>query len=126
MRTAVASLVLLGLLAVLLQSLPRSAQDIDAGATLKFYCAAGIRRPVQAAARDYESEYGVRVVFDFDGSGTLLARLDAARTGDLYLAGDDSYLEMAREKDLLCEEFAIARMKSAARGSLRSDVPPST
>src|SRR5437588_11919196 len=65
---------------------------------LLIYCAAGIRPPVEAAARDYQKEYGVEVQLQYGGSQTLLASIEASKRGDLYLPGDDSYLQTARDK----------------------------
>jgi len=64
----------------------------DAGGTLTLYVAAGIRRPVEALLREYEQAYGVRTQVQYAGSGTLLANLEVARKGDLYIAADESFI----------------------------------
>jgi molybdate transport system substrate-binding protein len=74
------------------------------------YCAAGIRAPVEEAARAYEDEYGVPVQLTYGGSETLLTNLAVSKRGDLYIPGDDSYIEKAREKGLLDEDLPLARM----------------
>jgi molybdenum ABC transporter molybdate-binding protein len=74
------------------------------------YCAAGIKAPVEAIAREYEHFYGVPVQVQYGGSQTLLANLEVSARGDLYLPGDDSYLQLARKKDLLAEVLPLARM----------------
>jgi molybdenum ABC transporter molybdate-binding protein len=73
-------------------------------------CAAGIKAPVEAIAREYEERYGVPVHLEYGGSQTLLARLELSDRGDLYLPGDDSYLDAARKKGLLAEILPLARM----------------
>jgi molybdenum ABC transporter molybdate-binding protein len=77
---------------------------------LLVYCAAGIRPPVEAAARDYQHAYGVEVQLQYGGSQTLLANIEASKRGDLYLPGDDSYLQTARNKQLVQEILPLARM----------------
>jgi molybdate transport system substrate-binding protein len=77
---------------------------------LLLYCAAGIRPPVEAAARDYQQEYGVEVQLQYDGSGALLAHIEASKRGDLYLPADERYLEIARAKGLVKETLPLARM----------------
>src|SRR5262245_57417731 len=67
---------------------------------LVVYCAAGIKAPVEALARDYEAAYGIPVQLQFGGSQTLLANMEVSRRGDLYLPADDSYIQLARDKDL--------------------------
>lgn len=77
---------------------------------LLLYCAAGIRPPVEEAARDYQKEYGVEVQLQYGGSQTLLANIEASKRGDLYLPADDSYLQIARDKGLVSETLPLARM----------------
>ena len=40
---------------------------------LVVFCAAGIKPPAEAAAKDYEKEYGIPVQLQYGGSGTLLS-----------------------------------------------------
>ncbi|WP_417378467.1 molybdate ABC transporter substrate-binding protein [Gimesia sp.] len=78
---------------------------------LVMYCAAGIKPPVAAAAAQFaEEEFGVPVHLQYGGSGTLLSNLQVAKKGDLYLAADTSYIEIAREKGLVDEAISVARM----------------
>jgi molybdate transport system substrate-binding protein len=77
---------------------------------LLVYCAAGVRPPVEAAARDYQQAYGVEVQLQYGGSQTLLANIEASKRGDLYLPGDDGYLQTARGKGLVQETLPLARM----------------
>ncbi|HVS34870.1 MAG TPA: molybdate ABC transporter substrate-binding protein [Gemmataceae bacterium] len=77
---------------------------------LVVYCAAGIRKPVEEAAREYQQNYGVEIQLQFGGSQILLAGVEAAKRGDLYLPGDDSYLQTARAKGLVQEILPLARM----------------
>ncbi len=95
-------------------------QDGDAGelnaipGSLVIYCAAGMRYPMEKIKADYEKEFksrGVRIQFDFEGSGTLLSKIEINRTGDLFLAADVSYISMAREKGLVAESIPIAKMR---------------
>src|SRR5262245_46193938 len=74
---------------------------------LVVYCAAGLKMPVEAVAKQYEQEYGVPVQLQYGGSQTLLANLGVSRQGDLYLPADDNYLQMARGKDLLAESIPL-------------------
>src|SRR5215203_6107104 len=72
----------------------------QAAEPLVVYCAAGIRVPVEAVAREYEAAYGVPVQLQYGGSQTLLAGIEVSRRGDLYVPADDSYLQAARDKGL--------------------------
>jgi molybdate transport system substrate-binding protein len=77
---------------------------------LVVYCAAGLRPPVEAAAKEYEAAYGVPVQLHYGGSQTLLAGIEVARRGDLYIPADESYLPPARAKNLIAETLPLARM----------------
>jgi len=61
---------------------------------LSVYCAAGIKDPVDAAARKYETETGVSVRLQYGPSQALLLQAEVSKKGDLYLPGDDSYIEI--------------------------------
>ena len=74
------------------------------------YCAAALKAPVEAVAKEYEQEFGVPVQLQYGASGDLLAKPEIARRGDLYLPADDSYLEVARSKNLLAEVLPLVRM----------------
>jgi molybdate transport system substrate-binding protein len=79
------------------------------GQPLVVYCAAGLKRPVEAVARNYETRYGVPVQLQYGGSQTLLSGIEASGRGDLYLAADDSYIRIGRDKGLLAETIDLAR-----------------
>jgi molybdenum ABC transporter molybdate-binding protein len=77
---------------------------------LTLYCAAGMRVPVEEIAKRFEEETGIAVEMQYDGSNALLRRLeiDKFNTPDLYLAADDYYVRVAREKHLAAETIPIA------------------
>lgn len=86
----------------------RRAADVD---ELFVYCAAGVRPPLEAIAVNYQEEYGVRVRLQYGGSNTLVSQIEVARTGDLFVAADTSYIEMAREKGLVDERLPVAAVR---------------
>ena len=73
---------------------------------LLVYCAAGLRQPVEAAVQ----AYGGGVQLQFGASQTLLANLELSRQGDLFIPADDSYLRLARAKNLVAESIPLAGM----------------
>lgn len=77
-------------------------------AALVVYCAAGLKPPIEAAARAYEQASGVTVQLQYGGSGTLLSNLRVAGRGDLFVAADNHYLELARTHGLLAESIPLA------------------
>jgi len=81
------------------------------GVTVVMYCAAGVKSPVLEAAKAFEQEFGITIQFQYGGSGSLLANLQVAKSGDLYLAGDSSYTDIAKRKGVVKERIPVAYMK---------------
>jgi molybdate transport system substrate-binding protein len=102
---AITGVVLLSTL--LLMSKPETAVDAQ---SLTFYCAAGLRMPVEEIAAQFEKEYGITIQTDFQGSNTLLNQLTVNKlsTPDLYLAADDFYTDKAVADGLAAETMKIA------------------
>lgn len=78
---------------------------------VSIFCAASNRAVMEAVRQDYEAEFGVPVHIQYGPSNTLLSSLEVSGTGDLYLPADDSYLEIARERDLVDEVVSVAAMQ---------------
>lgn len=89
----------------------QAGSDSDDSLELFMYCAAGMRYPMEEIVKQYEEEYGVVVQLLYGGSNTLLSQLELSKTGDVYLAGDSSYTQMANDKGLAHERLSLARMK---------------
>ena len=83
---------------------------------LMVYCAAGIRLPVEAAAKAYEAEYGRKIQIDYGSSGELEGRLEIDRDAgksrcDLYIPADESFADRARQKGLTKEKIVLAKFR---------------
>ncbi len=104
MRTIILSIILAGILAGCGEKGPEREP-------LVMFCAAGMKKPIIKIAEQYEKEYGIPVRLQFGGSGTLLSSLDIAE-GDIYLAGDSSYTDIAKDKGLVVETMPVAWMKA--------------
>ncbi len=87
-----------------------STRPAQSDASILVYCAAGMRKPVEAAARDYQAETGHEVQLQYGGSETLLTTLALSHAGDLYIPADQSYVDAARQKDLIAEVLPMAEM----------------
>ncbi|MGE3309661.1 MAG: molybdate ABC transporter substrate-binding protein [Limisphaerales bacterium] len=115
MRTAsrlfLASVAILGVVTWFLYraASPRTT-DPGRGASLLFFCAAGLKAPASQVAAEYERRFGVRVEIQYGGSGTLLSNLRIARRGDVFLAADTDYLGIAKSNGLVAEILPVATM----------------
>lgn len=74
---------------------------------LTIYCAAGLKKPVEAIAKQYQSEEGVEVQLQFGGTGTLLSQIRVAKRGDLFIAADDGSVRDAKKYEVIKEVFPM-------------------
>jgi molybdate transport system substrate-binding protein len=88
--------------------------DGESAEPVMLFCAASNRSVMERILSDYRAEFGRDVVVQYGASQTLLSQLEVTGTGDLYLPADDSYLAMAREKNLVTEILPVARMRVVA------------
>ncbi len=75
------------------------------------YCAAGLKPAIQPLIETFQKQYHINVQVQYGGSGTLLSNLQISKIGDLYLAADASYLEIAEKKGLVKELLPLAYMR---------------
>lgn len=79
------------------------------GRTITVYCAAGLKKPVEAIAEQYRRESGVQVQLQYGGTGTLLSQMSVARRGDLFVAADETAVEAARQTGIVEEVMSLCR-----------------
>ena len=90
---------------------------------LVVYCAAGIRLPIEEAARAFEEEFGVSITLDYDSSGALEGKLQLDRDSnksraDLYIPADVSFAKRAKDKGLTIESIPIASLPNCPSPSM--------
>ena len=93
---------------------------------LVIYCAAGIRKPVEEAARLFEKEYDVEIRLDYGSSGELEGKIELelasnAPRCDVYIPADVSFVDRARSKRLTQESLLLAQFELSKyhRGHLK-------
>ena len=101
----IATIVFIAILVSLLSDSSKSNSD---STEILLFCAAGIKGPVSEAAKAYEEEFGIKVQIQYGGSGTLLSNLEISNQGDLYIAADSSYTDIARDKGLVQETLPLS------------------
>jgi molybdenum ABC transporter molybdate-binding protein len=79
--------------------------------TLTVFCAAGLKKPVEAVAQQYQRESGTEVRLQYGGTGTLLGQLRVAKQGDIFIAADDGSVADARKAELIREVLPLAKQK---------------
>jgi molybdate transport system substrate-binding protein len=80
-------------------------------ATLTVFCAAGLKKPVEAVAQQYQRESGVEVRLQYGGSGTLLSQIRVAKQGDIFITADDGAVADARKAEVIREVLPLAKQK---------------
>ncbi len=76
--------------------------------SLSVFCAAGLKKPVEAAAAAALGDLSTQVQLQFGGSGTLLNQLRVAAVGDLFIAADAGSLADAHRLNLIRETIPLA------------------
>jgi len=87
----------------------RNSTPTPGTASVTVFCAAGLKKPVEAIAARYREESGVDVHLQYGGTGTLLGAIRVAKQGDLFIAADDGALDDARKFDAIREVVPLVR-----------------
>jgi ABC-type molybdate transport system substrate-binding protein len=77
-------------------------------APLTVYCAAALKVPMEAIAKDYQTRYQIPVQLQFGPSQTLLSNAKVTSLGDLFLPADDSFITMAEAQGLTSTQVPLA------------------
>ncbi len=88
-----ALVLILALAVVMMGCAQKSEQKV-----LHVYCGAGMRKPMDEIAKEFEQEYGVKVLCDYAGSGYLLAKIEATKSGDIFMPGDYVFIKKLLER----------------------------
>lgn len=112
-KVIIGSLVIIAALSLMLVWNPEAMRSVPAEKhkPLILYCAAGIKTPVEKVVKEYEANFGVPIKLQYGGSGTLLSNLRISQFGDLYLAGDSSFIEIARKQGLVAEAIPLSYIR---------------
>jgi molybdate transport system substrate-binding protein len=71
------------------------------------YCGAGLRPVADELIRVFTATHNVRIVTDYAGSEVLLSKMRLVRQGDLYMPGDQSYVEQAVQADMVLSQTPV-------------------
>jgi molybdate transport system substrate-binding protein len=85
---------------------PASTPDSREQPTLLMFCGAGIQSPVSEIVEAFNHSHECSIEVDYAGSEVLLSRIKLKEKGDLYMPGDQSYVEIAAEAGMI--ESSIA------------------
>ena len=86
-------------------------QTPASAADLRIFCADALRHPLGEIVHQYEQQNGVSIEVNYGTSGELLAQIEIAKTGDLYLAANNSHFKSATTKGLAKASIPLASRK---------------
>ncbi len=72
-------------------------QKLPEQSSLYAYAGANLKDPVTELAQMFEQKTGVKVEITFNNSGALLNQLETTKKGDIYLPGNNSFVEKAKQ-----------------------------
>ncbi len=98
----------IGLAAIAIFHKESTPSPISGSKSLTVYCAAGIKKPVEAVAKKYREEFGVEVQLQYGGTGTLLSQIRVAKRGDVFIAADDGSVKDAQKFGAVNEVVQLA------------------
>lgn len=79
------------------------------GGELTVYCAAGLKKPVEQIAADFQRETGTAVRLQYGGTAALLSAIRLAQKGDLFIAADAAGVNDARKFDAIREVIPLVK-----------------
>jgi molybdate transport system substrate-binding protein len=74
---------------------------------LLLFCGAGLRPPLDVLVEEFSRAEGVSIVVDYAGSEVLLSKIKLSGQGDLYLPGDNRYVDGAAAQGLIASRRSV-------------------
>jgi len=68
---------------------------------LSIFAAAGAKPPLDEICQKFGGEYGTTVEVSYGGGGEVLSQMTLSRSGDVYVAPEQRFMETAREKQAI-------------------------
>lgn len=71
---------------------------------LSIFAAAGAKMPLDEVCTQFEAEYDTKVVVNYGGGGEVLNQMSLSRSGDIYIAPEQGFMQTAASKQAIDEE----------------------
>jgi len=68
---------------------------------LSIYAAAGAKPAIDEICQRFEEQHGIVMEVTYGGGGEVLSQIELARTGDIYIAPEQCFMEAAEQKGLI-------------------------
>ena len=82
------------------------------GNSLKIYCAASLRAPLEEFVDMYDATTNKKLFqIQYGGSGVLMNQIFLSGKGDLFISADKTYVNKAKERGFIKEEISVATQR---------------
>jgi len=71
------------------------------------FCGAGLRPPMEVLVQEFSSAEHTSIVVDYAGGEVLLSKIRVSGQGDLYMPGDNRYVDKAAEQGLIVSRRCV-------------------
>jgi molybdate transport system substrate-binding protein len=92
------------LLVVLTIIIMISGSCLTAPSNLSIFAAAGAKPAVDEICQQFQDKYGITVQASYGGGGEVLSQMTLSRSGDIYVAPEQKFMEIAVEKQAVIPE----------------------
>jgi molybdate transport system substrate-binding protein len=76
--------------------------------SLLVFAGAGMRTALDEIAMRFEAESGIRVVYDYEGSGRLAGKILAGQQPDIFIPGAEKWAKLLKDKGYVKTCFGLA------------------
>ena len=97
------------LLVILVFVISSTAFAREAPKEILVFAGAGMRRPLDKIGEKFKKKYGVKVLYDYEGSGRLGNKILVGQTPDLFIPGSDKWAKILKEKGYVTDCTPIAQ-----------------
>lgn len=74
---------------------------------LLIFAAAGSKAPLDEVCRKFEEQYNTQVAINYGGGGEVLSQMILSRSGDVYVAPEQGFMDTAEEKQSIDPETIV-------------------
>lgn len=83
-------------------------QAVRADDSLLVFAGAGMRTALDEIAVQFEAESGIRVIYDYEGSGRLSSKILAGQKPDIFIPGAEKWAKQLKDKGHVKTYFSLA------------------
>ncbi len=80
----------------------------DDSKELLVFAGVGMRLPLNKVGKDFERKYGVKVLYDYGGSGRLGNKILVGQTPDIFIPGSDKWSKILKKKGYIKDCAPVA------------------